>query len=139
MTLQPRRLFAFAVLLALAAGALPLHAADAKGDPKRTVNVNNADVAQLALLPRVGASVAERIVEYRKKNGPFKTAEDLMLVRGIGEKTFQLLRPYVAVAGETTLKEKVHSSRSGTTKTGGAKPEGKASGAKAGADPEGSR
>lgn len=139
MTLHPRRLFAFALLLALAASALPLHAADAKGDPKRTVNINSADVAQLALLPRVGDSVAERIVEYRKKNGPFKTAEDLMLVRGIGEKTFQLLRPYVAVAGETTLKEKVHSSRSAGAKTGGAKPEGKAGGAKPAAEPEGSR
>ena len=77
------------------------------------VNINSADASQLALLPRVGPSVAQRIVDYRKENGPFKTPEDLMLVQGIGEKTFQLLKPYVAISGETTLKEKVQGSRSG--------------------------
>ena len=71
------------------------------------MNVNSADASQLALLPRVGPSVAQRIIDYRKQNGPFKKAEDLMLVQGIGEKTFQLIKPYVATAGETTLKEKV--------------------------------
>jgi competence ComEA-like helix-hairpin-helix protein len=86
------------------------------------VNVNNANATQLALLPRVGPSVAQRIVDYRKQNGPFKKPEDLMLVQGIGEKTFQLLKPYVAVAGETTLKEKVKGSKSGS----GSKSEGKA-------------
>jgi competence protein ComEA len=79
---------------------------------KRVVNVNSADAAQLALLPRVGPSVAQRIIDFRKENGPFKSPEDLMLVQGIGEKTFQLLKPYLAVSGETTLKEKVKASRS---------------------------
>ena len=78
------------------------------------VNVNSANSTQLALLPRVGPSVAQRIVDYRKENGPFKKPEDLMLVQGIGEKTFQLLKPYVAIAGETTLKEKVKGSKSGS-------------------------
>ena len=55
----------------------------------------------------MGPSVAQRIVEYRKQNGPFKAPEDLMLVRGIGEKTYQLIKPYVTVSGETTLTEKV--------------------------------
>lgn len=77
----------------------------------RRVNVNSADAAQLALLPRVGPSVAQRIVAFRKENGPFKAPEDLMLVQGIGEKTFQLLKPYVAVSGETTLKEKVKATK----------------------------
>jgi competence protein ComEA len=99
------------VVLAILVAALPGLAADGK-----KVNVNSADAAQLALLPRVGPSVAQRIVDYRKQNGPFKKPEDLMLVRGIGEKTFELLKPYVAVAGETTLKEKVHASRSGSGK-----------------------
>lgn len=97
------------VVLAVLLAALPAAAAEG-----RKVNVNTADAAQLALLPRVGPSIAQRIVEYRKQNGPFKKAEDLMLVRGIGEKTYDLLKPYVATSGETTLKEKVKASRAGS-------------------------
>ena len=91
--------------LALALGA-PVFAASAQ------ININSATAEQLTLLPRVGPSVAARIVEFRQQNGPFKRAEDLMLVRGIGEKTFEGLRSYVAVSGETTLKDKVPSPRS---------------------------
>ena len=102
------RIFAGILVLAgLLLTALPGFAAEGR----RVVNVNSADAAQLALLPRVGPSVAQRIIDFRKENGPFKSPEDLMLVQGIGEKTFQLLKPYVAVSGETTLKEKVKASR----------------------------
>lgn len=97
------------VVLAILLAALPAAAAEG-----RKVNINSADASQLALLPRVGPSIAQRIVEYRKQNGPFKKPEDLMLVRGIGEKTYELLKPYVATAGETTLKDKVKASRSGS-------------------------
>lgn len=103
--------------------ALPAQAAEAR----RVVNVNSADVAQLALLPRVGPSVAQRIIDFRKENGPFKSPEDLMLVPGIGEKTFQLLKPYIAVSGETTLKEKVKAGRSSAKEKGKAKGEGEGS------------
>jgi competence protein ComEA len=101
------------LVLALLLTALPGLAAEGKpeGGGGKKVNVNSADATQLALLPRVGPSVAQRILEYRKQNGPFKKAEDLMLVQGIGEKTYQLIKPYVATAGETTLREKVRSSR----------------------------
>jgi competence protein ComEA len=101
------RIAGILVLAGLLLTALPGSAAEGK----RVVNVNTADIAQLALLPRVGPSVAQRIVDFRKENGPFKSPEDLMLVQGIGEKTYQLLKPYVAVSGETTLKEKVKASR----------------------------
>lgn len=92
-----------------------------KPEVTKRVNINNADSAQLSMLPRVGPSVADRIVEYRKDNGPFKKPEDLMLVQGIGEKTFQLIKPYLATSGDTTLKEKVGNSRSGKAKGKGAK------------------
>lgn len=100
---RSKRLIGSVILAGLVLAALPTFAAEAR----RVVNINTADTAQLALLPRVGPSVAQKIVDFRKENGPFKSAEDLMLVQGIGEKTYQLLKPYLAVSGETTLKEKV--------------------------------
>ncbi len=80
-------------------------------DKQKVVNINEASASQLALLPRVGPSLSARIVELREENGKFKAPADLMLVRGIGEKTFQLMEPYVAVSGETTLSEKVRGSQ----------------------------
>ncbi|HEX6324251.1 MAG TPA: helix-hairpin-helix domain-containing protein [Vicinamibacterales bacterium] len=63
-----------------------------------TVNINTATAADLAKLPGIGAATAARIIEYRQKNGPFKKVEELMNVRGIGEKSFLKLKPLVSVA-----------------------------------------
>ena len=97
-----------AAMVVAGLGATAARAAEGK------VNVNDADVDQLALLPRIGPAVAERIIEFREQNGSFKTVEDLMLVRGIGEKTFERLAPYVTLEGETTLTEKVPSESAGS-------------------------
>ena len=59
------------------------------------------------LLPRIGPSVAGRILDFREKNGSFKQTSDLLLIKGIGDKTFEMIEPYVAISGETSLKEKV--------------------------------
>jgi len=64
------------------------------------VNLNAASVAQLQTLPGVGASTAQRIVEHRQKNGPFKKIEELMNIKGIGEKSFLKLKPLITVAAE---------------------------------------
>ena len=61
------------------------------------VNLNTATQAQLETLPGVGAKAAERILEYRQKNGQFKKIEDLMNVKGIGEKSFLKLKPLLTV------------------------------------------
>jgi competence protein ComEA len=98
------RVAATFLVLALAVSALP--AAAASG----VVNVNTADESQLTLLPRIGPSIAGRIVEFREENGPIEAKEDLMLVRGIGEKTFELLEPFVVTKGDTTHTEKVRPS-----------------------------
>jgi competence protein ComEA len=103
---------AFGILLVVSLLA-PLAAAAAGS--AGVVNVNTATSQQLQLLPRIGPSVAQRILDYRKENGKFDSVEDLMLVRGIGESTFAQLKPYVSLSGETTLTAKVKSPRAAQT------------------------
>ena len=66
--------------------------------PQRPVNLNTATVTELMQLPRVGARTAERIVAFRKQHGGFLRPEELMNVKGIGEKTFTRLKPYIRVS-----------------------------------------
>lgn len=61
------------------------------------INLNTANVDQLETLPGIGRKTAERIIEYRTKSGGFKRIEDLMNVKGIGEKSFLKLKPLVVV------------------------------------------
>ena len=68
---------------------------------KPIVNLNTATVDQLETLPGIGQKTAERIIEYRTKSGGFKRIEDLMNVKGIGEKSFLKLKPLVAVPQKT--------------------------------------
>lgn len=63
-----------------------------------SININTATAVELEALPGVGAATAARILEYRQKNGGFKKIEELMNVRGIGEKTFLNLKALIVVA-----------------------------------------
>ena len=65
------------------------------------VNLNSATVAQIAALPGIGLKTAELVVEYRQKNGPFKKIEEVMNVRGIGEKSFLRIKDRLTVAAKT--------------------------------------
>ena len=62
------------------------------------VNLNTATAADLQALPGVGAATARLIIEHREKNGGFKKVEELMNIKGIGEKSFLKLKPMVVVA-----------------------------------------
>ncbi len=77
----------------------------------RKVNINTASAVELSFLPRIGLQVAERIVERRKEK-PFTRTEDLMEVKGIGEKLYVSLKPYLVITGPTTLDAKVRLSAS---------------------------
>ncbi len=59
------------------------------------VDINNAQWPELATLPGVGRKLAERIVESRETDGPFRDNDDLRRVRGIGVRTLESIRPYL--------------------------------------------
>lgn len=80
--------------------------------PSGVVNINTASTEQLQMLPRVGPSLAGRIVEYREANGPFQSVDEILAVKGIGESSFEKLEPYIVTSGATTLTDKVKSTRS---------------------------
>ncbi len=92
---------ALATFVILAASAVPCIAqekpAKTSAPALATVNLNTANSTQLATLPGIGPKAAQRIVEYRQKNGGFKKIEELMNVKGIGEKSFLKLKPYLTV------------------------------------------
>lgn len=65
--------------------------------PIALVNINTADAATLETLPKIGPSVAQRIIEYRQTHGPFQTIADIQKVSGIGPSIFAVIEPYITV------------------------------------------
>jgi competence protein ComEA len=118
--MKARIILTVALAALLAGEAL---AATAPAAPQ--VNINTASEQELQLLPRVGPALAKRVVEFRTANGPFKAPEELTRVKGVGEKSYALLAPYLAVSGPTTLTEKVRVPRApqqSATKPSASKP-----------------
>ena len=75
----------------------PVTAVAEASDATRTridarIDINSAGVDELVLLPGVGPAIAERIVDYRERYGPYSTVEELAAVRGIGPKTLSRIR-----------------------------------------------
>lgn len=96
-----RALFATLMIVCLSAAGATVSAQTAAAKPAAAaaavVNLNTATVSQIASLPGIGEKTAERIIEYREKNGGFKKVEDLMNVKGIGEKSFLKLKALITV------------------------------------------
>ena len=94
---------AAALLVMVSAPALAAAQAKAAGQTSAkppvtgTININTASAADLQRLPGIGAKTAGRVIEYRQKNGPFKKVEELMNVRGVGEKNFLKLKTQISV------------------------------------------
>jgi competence protein ComEA len=100
-----RRLsFVVAMFVVLATMGGTAAEGQAKGSSKAAaaittpININTATAAQLEALPGIGARTAQAIVDHRQKNGGFKKIEELMNVKGIGEKSFLKLKPMVTVS-----------------------------------------
>jgi len=73
-------------------------AAATQGSPvAKRVNINTATLAELDTLPKIGLVTAQRIIDYRTQNGPFKKSEDLKNVSGIGDATFETLKDLITV------------------------------------------
>jgi competence protein ComEA len=77
-----------------------------KSESEVRIDINAAGVEELVKLPGIGEQVAKRIVAYREENGPFEKAEELMNVRGIGEKSFLKLQSRITVGPDREDREK---------------------------------
>jgi len=90
--------------LALAAGAFGLGTIDGPEKAPK-VDLNRATADELMELPGIGAKVAARIVAFREERGPFDEIEELMNVRGIGEKTFLKIESRLTLTKESRKKK----------------------------------
>jgi competence protein ComEA len=97
------RFIAAALLAALVLTTGPAFAAATA--PAGKVNLNTATVSQLEDLPGIGPALAARIVDHRQKNGAFKSVEDLMAVKGIGEKNFAKIQGFLSVGTPAASRE----------------------------------
>ncbi|CAG0989717.1 partial ComE operon protein 1, partial [Gammaproteobacteria bacterium] len=61
------------------------------------ININTATLEELDLLPGIGPSIAQAIIDYRTQNGPFKTIEDINAVKGIGDALFAKIKDSITV------------------------------------------
>ena len=61
------------------------------------ININKASVEELTQLKQIGPKKAEQIVKYREENGPFERIEDIVKVKGVGPKTFELNKDRITV------------------------------------------
>lgn len=90
-----------ALMLALAGVG---QAADTVERLSGVVNLNTADAEQLQLLPGVGEKRAAAIIEIRSSKGGFKSVDEIVEVKGVGDALLQRLRPHLTLSGKTTAR-----------------------------------
>ena len=96
-----RMMTAGLLLIGLAAATVaaqePASPTKAAAPAAAPVNINTATMQQLETLPGIGPATAQRIIEYRQKSGGFKKIEELMNIRGVGEKSFLTLKALITL------------------------------------------
>ena len=90
---KTKKLFIFCIAVVIAISL----SGPVMADNVEKIDLNKASVAELVQLKKVGPKYAQRIVDFREKNGPFKKPEDIMQVQGIGYKTFELNKDRIVI------------------------------------------
>jgi competence ComEA-like helix-hairpin-helix protein len=84
-----------AALLFLVFGSAAL--AQKKVPPAQPLDLNSASAAELQQIPGIGPVMAQNIVKFREKSGPYKRVEDVLAIHGISKRVFAEIRPYLTV------------------------------------------
>jgi competence protein ComEA len=95
-----------ALLATMLSASLAASAEETPASNQGVVNVNTATVSELAYLPGIGPSMAEKIVQARS-NKPFTREDGITRIKGIGRKTFAKMRPFITLEGPTTATKKI--------------------------------
>ena len=102
--MKARTMGILAVAVLLSSMAMQAQAKQAaKGQLTGVVNINEANVSQLTLLPNVGQKRAEAIRTYAQAH-PFKSVEELKEIKGVGAKGLEKIKPFATLSGPTTAK-----------------------------------
>jgi competence protein ComEA len=67
------------------------------GRAQERINLNTASVAELTRLPFVGNTVAHRILEHRRKHGPFKRPQDIIVIKGLSAKRYRQIAHLIRI------------------------------------------
>jgi len=95
-----RVLLCLSLLLCLSATI----SANKKKPPVKPVNINTATSEELQQVPGIGPATAQKILQMRKSYGPFKSVDDLLAIRGLGQKRLDKMRKYLTVAKPPSAK-----------------------------------